>query len=195
MTKQKIIACIYAGDENDEYCSTCDGITMVVDEGTLPATECGGYEAPKEEPKPNKPAKPVVTPKKATKPDNTVVEKVTPVEKVVENEIPWKEPKANAAEPRETNENQPAGTFTPQQNDIAPYYTKDIHAESGITMEIKNGNGTSTWYKLAYGETRVVSGNLTPEEIVEAKKNLWDTVNREVDTQTAEVYEMLNKAK
>lgn len=190
MAKQKILACIYAGDPNDEYCSTCDGITMVVDDaegGTIPATKCGGYEAPKEDPKP---VAPTAT-KPATKP---VANEVKPPENVTNNEIPWQEPKQDPAKPRETNETVPVNTFTPAKNSV-PFYTKEIQAESGITVEIKNPNGTSNWYKIAYGETRVVADNLDTAVLEEAKKDLWETVNGEVDRQIAEIYEMLQNTK
>lgn len=199
MAKQKIIACIYAGDQNDEYCSTCDGITMAVDEGTLPATECGGYEAPKEDPKPAAPAPTTkTTAKSSTAPKATAkpaVEDETPQQDTVDNKVPWKEQQPDTAKPRETNKTAPVNTFTPPQNNAVPYYTKEIKAESGITLEIKNGNGTSTWYKLAYGETRVVADNLDSEVLEQAKKDLWDTVNGEVDRQTAEIYDMLQNTK
>lgn len=36
--------CKWAGDVNDEYCKSCDGITMQVDGNSIPYTECAGYE-------------------------------------------------------------------------------------------------------------------------------------------------------
>ena len=43
--KETIIKCKYAGDPQDEFCSKCDGIHPVDDNGNAqPATECGGYE-------------------------------------------------------------------------------------------------------------------------------------------------------
>lgn len=50
MAKKKeteIIKCKFAGDPEDEYCQTCDGISVVIDDKgieTTPATDCGGYE-------------------------------------------------------------------------------------------------------------------------------------------------------
>ena len=41
----QIIKCKYAGDPEDEYCSQCDGLNPVGDDGkAVAATECGGYE-------------------------------------------------------------------------------------------------------------------------------------------------------
>ena len=40
-----IIRCKYAGDPEDEYCSQCDGISPVGDDGkAVAANMCGGYE-------------------------------------------------------------------------------------------------------------------------------------------------------
>ena len=36
--------CKYAFDKDDEYCKTCDGITMDVDGNKIPCKECAGYE-------------------------------------------------------------------------------------------------------------------------------------------------------
>lgn len=45
MAKEKIIKCKYAGDPEDEFCSQCDGIHPVGDDGkAVDAPMCGGYE-------------------------------------------------------------------------------------------------------------------------------------------------------
>lgn len=36
--------CKWAGDVNDEYCKSCDGITMGVDENSISCEKCAGYE-------------------------------------------------------------------------------------------------------------------------------------------------------
>lgn len=42
---KEIIKCKYAGDPEDEFCSQCDGIHPVTDDGTaVDAPMCGGYE-------------------------------------------------------------------------------------------------------------------------------------------------------
>lgn len=41
--------CKWAGDQNDEYCKNCDGVTMEVDGNSISCTECAGYEAGTEE--------------------------------------------------------------------------------------------------------------------------------------------------
>lgn len=51
-----IIKCKYAGDPEDEYCSKCDGIHPLDDNGEpIDATVCGGYE-PEDKTAPEAPA-------------------------------------------------------------------------------------------------------------------------------------------
>jgi hypothetical protein len=35
--------CQYAGDPNDEYCKSCNGLTMLVNGVEYPCTECTAY--------------------------------------------------------------------------------------------------------------------------------------------------------
>ena len=55
-----IIRCKFAGDPEDEFCSQCDGIHPIDDEGNhQPANKCGGYEPEEqvqEQPAPKTPA-------------------------------------------------------------------------------------------------------------------------------------------
>lgn len=46
---EKIAKCKYAGDPSDEYCATCNGITMEVDGQTYSCSECQAY-TPEEQP-------------------------------------------------------------------------------------------------------------------------------------------------
>lgn len=41
--------CKWAGDVNDEYCKSCDGINMMVDNISVSCAECAGYEAGEED--------------------------------------------------------------------------------------------------------------------------------------------------
>lgn len=55
MAKEQFIRCKFAGDPEDEYCKTCDGLHPVDDNGKAqPATSCGGYQP--EEPEQEQPA-------------------------------------------------------------------------------------------------------------------------------------------
>lgn len=54
--------CKFAGDEADEFCAVCNGLSMQVDGKDWPCTECGSYEAA---PPPVEEVKKPVTAKKA----------------------------------------------------------------------------------------------------------------------------------
>ena len=41
--------CKWAGDVNDEYCKSCDGITMEVDGKSISCEDCAGYEESEED--------------------------------------------------------------------------------------------------------------------------------------------------
>lgn len=57
--------CVYAGDEGDEYCSQCNGITMIVDGEQFSCKECQSYTEPKpvEEEEPVTPSESHATPR------------------------------------------------------------------------------------------------------------------------------------
>ena len=44
-----MVKCKWAGDVNDEYCKSCNGITMEVDGNSISCAECAGYEAGEED--------------------------------------------------------------------------------------------------------------------------------------------------
>ena len=60
--EETIIRCKYAGDPEDEFCSQCDGLHPVGDDGkAVDAPMCGGYEPEErkqEQPVPEVPASP-----------------------------------------------------------------------------------------------------------------------------------------
>ena len=41
--------CKWTGDMSDEYCKSCNGITMVVDGNSISCEKCAGYEAEEDE--------------------------------------------------------------------------------------------------------------------------------------------------
>lgn len=50
MADNTIIKCKFAGDPEDEFCSQCDGLNPVDDNGVAQkATDCGGYEPAEQE--------------------------------------------------------------------------------------------------------------------------------------------------
>ena len=160
MANKLIAKCVYAGDEKDEFCAECDGVTLIEADGSkLDASICGGY---------------------------TIEEEVVPAVEQVE-QAPPVSTLTDHAEPRESNENIPSGTISPTNNIVG--VTVEIQAESGISLEIKNKSGGSTWYKLGYTEKVSV-----PEgaDLEYEREKLWERVNGEVDKQVTEVYEINN---
>lgn len=58
----KVIRCKFAGDPQDEYCCTCDGVEMDIDGVLYPCDECESYE-PEEEVVEEVPVNPVEQPR------------------------------------------------------------------------------------------------------------------------------------
>ena len=159
------------GDEVD--CTTCGGYEAGdADAGEVasePVVEEPPFEAdpPAEEAPAPEPAKPAATPKAAT------VSAVKPTPAPAAQKAPAAAaPKSEEQKTTKATPVMPAQTTVPNFGEV-----REIKAESGISLEIKG-----TWYKFSYSETRIV----TPDcNLDEAKQDLWDTVNNEVDTQVA----------
>lgn len=204
-----VIPCKYAYDESDPYCKDCNGMQIDVDGALVPATECGGYSPIEEtvndvvdevvndetvvstpisdppvneDPKANttKPAKG----NDAPKPDLTA--KTTFNEK-----MPEKQPKPKkiipAKEILEKDDVQEV-VLTPPQNIDTQSKTVEINCESGLTIEIKDRYGNSRWYKVGYSEKQLIS---IYDDVEEARRLLWQTVNREVDNQIDDILQSL----
>ena len=58
--------------------------------------------------------------------------------------------------------------------------TTSIKAESGLSVELKDRNGATRWYKFTYAEERAVPAGC---DIEKEKHALWNDVNRTVDQQ------------
>lgn len=58
--------CAYAGDEADEYCSQCNGVTMNVDGEEFSCKECQSYTEPVKEQEPVSPTENNETPRDET---------------------------------------------------------------------------------------------------------------------------------
>lgn len=165
--------CKFAGDNEDEFCSKCSGITMKDDKGNdVPCTQCGGYEIGENvaaTPEPAPEPEPTPTPPPATGSKRT----------------------APATKPADTKPATPPPAPEPEPE---PAYESDavvreIKAESGVSFEMKDAQGMSRWYKFGYSETRVLS----PDCDLEAERQaLWDDVNGVVDDQVSITLDSLN---
>lgn len=129
MKNNKIKPCVFRGDKEDEYCVSCNGVTMLIDNDEEVSCElCGGY-APDN--------------KDIEVENNKSTKNVNEVEDIPDTTL------SDNAQSSEINLNPPTNTITQKQSKI------EIQAESGVSFEVKN-NGSSTWYKLGYTEKRIV---------------------------------------
>jgi hypothetical protein len=173
--------CKYAHDASDEYCKDCDGITILDGDTEASAETCPGYEKGEE----IKAEEPV---EEEPKVEEAPVAEKEP-EPVVE-EKPKKEEKKPTATKKEKKEEikkevvEESKCCCESQTVEVSSKTVEIRCDSGVSFEAK----PNLWYKVAYGETRTVSASNVEEE----RKKLWDDVNREVDSQIAEIQETLN---
>lgn len=62
---------------------------------------------------------------------------------------------------------------------------KSITASSRASIKIKD-----SFYTIEFSEERMLPDGLTEEEIAKERKLLWDTVNRECDSQIEDIYSM-----
>ncbi len=160
--------CKYAFDKEDEYCSECNGVTILLDGQDIPATDCQGYE-PEEV-------------KETAPPKQTKSEKVVKQENVQNVTTPEPEKASETATKAEIQTKKAStNTYIPQG------VTTVIRAESGVSLELK-----SKWYKFNYAEERII-----PEtaDIEQERKSLWNDVNGVVDLQVEEILELVNVAK
>lgn len=193
--------CKWAGDVNDEYCKGCDGINMIVDDKSVPCTECAGYEAGEDE------AKEETTNNNfMTQPDEDL-----PFEeekKTVEDKAKNK-PKSN--EKKKTNNN--TSDTVSSKTDVKKTTTTKKTDTTKISEEKKSVENTveeptgiikvvsmrytsgatikkgDNYFKFIAEEEWDVS-QLANEDIANASEQLWVKLNGEVDRQIEELNSM-----
>ena len=183
--------CKWAGDVNDEYCKGCDGINMIVDDKSVPCTECAGYEEGEE-----------VAEETTNNNFMPEPEEDLPFEeekKFVEDKAKNK-PKSN--EKKKTNNNTPnevssksdvKKTTTTNKTDT----TKISEEKKSVENTVENPNGTIKVVSMRYtsGATIKKGDNyfkfVAEEEwdvsqidnVEDAREMLWAKLNAEVDKQ------------
>lgn len=188
--------CKWAGDQGDEYCKSCDGITMDVDGKSISCKECAGYEAgtddvvneeimpepieEKTEDKSTETNVENVTKNKQNSPQNSTKDKKT------NNNTSNKEKGKNEAKNKannnpvivadESNEKEVTTTIDGEIKVTALRYT------SGAT--VKKGDN---YFKFIAEEEWDVS---RIEDVQEAREKLWAKLNAEVDSQIEELNNM-----
>ena len=190
--------CKWAGDVNDEYCKGCDGINMIVDDKSVPCTECAGYEEGEEVMEETTNNNFMPEPEE----DLPFEEEKKPVEDKAKNK-----PKSN--EKKKTNNNTPNEVSS--KSDVKKTTTKKKIDTTKISEEkksventVENPTGTikvasmrytsgatikkgDNYFKFIAEEEWDVSGI---EDVQEAREKLWAKLNAEVDSQIEELNNM-----
>ena len=190
--------CKWAGDVNDEYCKSCDGITMEVDGNSISCTECAGYEEGEEttdekteEPMP-KPIPYKIEEDLPFSDDENVtnyVEETTQIstkDKKTNNNTSKEEKVKNEAKNKAnnkpvivSNENKESEVTTTIESEIK---VTALRYTSGAT--VKKGDN---YFKFIAEEEWDVS---RIEDVQEAREKLWAKLNAEVDSQIEELNNM-----
>lgn len=187
--------CKWAGDVNDEYCKSCDGINMMVDNISVSCAECAGYEAGEEEV-----AAETTNNNFMPEPEEELPSKEE--EKIVEDKAKNK-PKSNESKKSNNNtkkkekaENDVKNASTSGKAEVTKVseekksaeITKNVDGEIKVTSlrytsgaTIKKGDN---YFKFIAEEEWDVS-NYTDTN--DAREQLWAKLNGEVDRQIEEL--------
>lgn len=191
--------CKWAGDQGDEYCKSCDGVTMDVDGKSIPCDQCAGYEAGT---------------------DDVVSGEIMP--EPVEEKTEDKSTKTNVENVKKNKQNSPQNsTKTEKTNNNTPNEEKGENKEktkgtSNKDKVLKIAEEKNTQEKVSKdnGEIKVTSLRYTSgatikkgdnyfkfiaeeewdvskiEDVQEAREKLWAKLNAEVDSQIEELNNM-----
>ena len=191
-----MMKCKWAGDVNDEYCKSCDGITMKVDGNSIPCTECAGYEESVEDAestteKTEEPMPKSTSDKTEEDSQSSNVENVTnDVEETTQISTKAKKTNNNTSkEEKGKNEaKNKANTITKVAEE-----TKETEIRNGIKVtSIRYTSGATVkkgdnYFKFIAEEEWDVS---RIEDVQEAREKLWAKLNAEVDSQIEELNNM-----
>lgn len=191
--------CKWAGDQGDEYCKSCDGITMDVDGKSIPCDQCAGYEAGTDDVAGEEIMPEPIEEKTEDKSTETNVENVTKnkqnspqnskkTEKT-NNNTPNEEKGENKEKTKGTNNKDKAVKIADEKNtqekvskDDGEIKVTSLRYTSGAT--IKKGDN---YFKFIAEEEWDVS---RIEDVQEAREKLWAKLNAEVDSQIEELNNM-----
>lgn len=191
--------CKWAGDQGDEYCKSCDGITMDVDGKSIPCDQCAGYEAGTDDVANEEIMPEPIEEKTEDKSPETNVENVTKnkqnshqnskkTEKT-NNNTPNEEKGENKEKTKETSNEYKIVKIADEKNtqekvskDNGEIKVTSLRYTSGAT--IKKGDN---YFKFIAEEEWDVS---RIEDVQEAREKLWAKLNAEVDSQIEELNNM-----
>ena len=186
--------CKWAGDVNDEYCKSCNGITMEVDGNSISCEKCAGYEAGEEETDTNEdimnpPAEEtedVSADDTSTNSKEKSVEKSNKTENSSNDTVNNKNVKSASKNKETINKKEDKAVKVKEEkkaietiNDIK---VVSMRYTSGAT--IKKGDN---YFKFVAEEEWDVS---RIEDVQEAREKLWAKLNAEVDSQIEELNNM-----
>lgn len=191
--------CKWAGDQGDEYCKSCDGITMDVDGKSIPCDQCAGYEAGTDDVASEEIMPEPIEEKTEDKSTETNVENVTKNKqnspqnstktKKTNNNTPNEEKGENKEKTKGTNNKDKGVKISDEKNkqekvskDDGEIKVTSLRYTSGAT--IKKGDN---YFKFIAEEEWDVS---RIEDVQEAREKLWAKLNAEVDSQIEELNNM-----
>ena len=187
--------CKWTGDMSDEYCKSCNGITMEVDGNSISCEKCAGYEAGEEETDTNED---VMNPP-AEETEDASVDDTTTNNKEKSSEKTSKTEKSNdstannknvksASKNKETTNKKEDKAVKVKEEKKAVETTNDIKVvsmryTSGAT--VKKGDN---YFKFVAEEEWDVSQ--AKQDIEDVREQLWAKLNCEVDSQIEELNSM-----
>ena len=187
--------CKWTGDMSDEYCKSCNGITMEVDGNSISCAECAGYEAGEEETDTNEEVmnSPTEETENASVDDTTTNNKEKSVEETSKiqksnNSIANNKNVKSVPKNKETINKKEDKAVKVKEEKKAVETTNDIKVvsmryTSGAT--IKKGDN---YFKFVAEEEWDVSQ--TKQDIEDVREQLWAKLNVEVDSQIEELNNM-----
>lgn len=190
---RKFRKCKWAGDPADEYCKSCDGCKMVVDNVETECTNCAGYEAGEEEVEitnsenVKEKAEPIMDePVTSTKNDEKTDEKTAKSKKTINSTKTAKEMK-NEDKNKATNNKTDVVKVSEEHN-----FTENVSTDGIRVTSIRYTSGATVkkgdnYFKFIAEEEWDVS---RIEDVQEAREKLWAKLNAEVDSQIEELSNM-----
>lgn len=185
--------CKWAGDPADEYCKSCDGCKMVVDNVETECTNCAGYEESEEEVETTNSenvkdtAEPIMDEHvTSTKNDEKTDEKLAKPKKTSNSTKTAKETK-NEDKNKATNNKTDVTKVSEEHN-----FTENVSTDGIRVTSIRYTSGATVkkgdnYFKFIAEEEWDVS---RIEDVQEAREKLWAKLNAEVDSQIEELNNM-----
>lgn len=197
--------CKWTGDMSDEYCKSCNGITMEVDGNSISCAKCAGYEAGEEDAisddvdmTSTAEDKQVVedVAKKLNKKSDNIEDITNNVEETTQISTKPKNTNNNTSK-KKKDENGSKNKVTTNKNEVKKISeehdsTENISADNIRVMSIRYTSGATVkkgdnYFKFITEEEWDVS---RIEDVQEAREKLWAKLNAEVDSQIEELNNM-----